>query len=92
MIYFGDIIATKDWEKKEIMQNLRKEKVRPELQLQKIRYERQLEFVKEIDNEMTNLIESSLNDKIARILPEQWSKQCQTGELKSKQEFSKKEQ
>ena len=79
-------------EKKEIMQNLRKEKVRAKLQLQKIRYERQLEFVKEIDNAMTRLIESSLNDKIARILPEQWTKQCQTGELRSKQEFSKKEQ
>ena len=43
------------------MQNLTKEKVRAALQLQKIRYERQLESVKQIDNEMTNLIKSSLD-------------------------------
>ena len=43
------------------MQNLTKEKVRATLQLQKIRYERQLESVKQIDNEMTNLIKSSLD-------------------------------
>ena len=79
-------------EEKEIMQNLTKEKVRAELQLQKIRYERQLESVKQIDNEITNLIKSSFNEKIAIILQEQWNKKCQTGELKSKQEFSKKEE
>ena len=77
-------------EEKEIMQNLTKENF--ELQLQKIRYERQLESVKQIDNEMTNLIKSSFSEKIAIILLEQWTKQCQTGELKPKQEFSKKEQ
>ena len=43
------------------MQNLTKEKVRAALQLQKIRYERQLESVKQIDNEMINLIKSSLD-------------------------------
>ena len=43
------------------MQNLTKEKVRAALQLQKIRYERQLESAKQIDNEMTNLIKSSLD-------------------------------
>ena len=41
---------------------------------------------------MTNLIKSSLNEKIAIILQEQWTKKCQTGELKSIQEFSRKEQ
>ena len=41
---------------------------------------------------MTNLIKSNFNEKIAIILQEQWTKQCQTGELKSIQEFSKKEQ
>ena len=79
-------------EEKEIMQNLTKEKVRAELQLQKIRYERQLESVKQIDNEMTNLIKSSFNEKIAIILQEHWTKLCEAGEFKSKQEFSKKEQ
>ena len=69
-----------------------KEKVRAELQLQKIRYERQLEYAKQIDNEMTNLIKSNFNEKIAMILQEQWTKQCQVGALKSIQEFSKKEQ
>ena len=39
-----------------IMQNLTKEKLRAELQLQNIRYERQLDFIKKIDDEMTNLI------------------------------------
>ena len=69
-----------------------KEKVRAELQLQKIRYERQLESVKQIDNEKTNLIKSNFNEKMTIIMPEQWTKQCQTGELKSIQNFSKKEQ
>ena len=41
---------------------------------------------------MTNLIKSSFNEKITIILQEQWNKQCQTGEFKSIQEFSKKEQ
>ena len=67
-----------------------KEKVRVEVQLQKIGYERQLESVKQIDSEMTNLIRSNFNEKIAIVLQEQWTKQCQTGELESIQEFSKK--
>ena len=74
------------------MQNLTKVKVRAKLQLQKIRSERQLESVKQIDNALTNLIKSSFNEKIVIILQEQWTKQCQTAEHKSKQEFSKKEQ
>ena len=41
---------------------------------------------------MTNLIKSNFNDKIVIILQEQWTKECQTRELKSLQEFSKKEQ
>ena len=77
---------------KQIMQNLAKEKVRTELQLQKIRVERQLESIEQTDDETTNLIKSSFNEKIAIILQEQWTTQCQTGELKPKQEFSKKEQ
>ena len=40
---------------------------------------------------MTNLTKSSFNKKIAIILKEQWSKQYQTRELKSKQEFPRKE-
>ena len=79
-------------EEKEIMQNLTKEKVRAKLQLQKIRYEKQLESIKQIDNEMTNLIKSVFNEKIEIILQEQRTKQCQTGELRSKLEISKKEQ
>ena len=75
-------------EEKEIMQNLTKEKVRAELQLQKIRYERQLEFVKQIDNEMTNLIKSNFNEKIVIILQEQWTKPCQARELKSIQIYT----
>ena len=62
-------------EEKEIMQNLTKVKVRAKLQLQKIRYEKQLESIKQIDNEMTNLIKSSFNEKFAIILQEQWTKQ-----------------
>ena len=41
-------------------------------------YERQLESIKQIDNEMTNLIKSYFDDKIAIILHEQWAKQCKT--------------
>ena len=69
-----------------------KEKVQAELQLQKFRYERQLESVKQIGNGMTNLIKSNFNEKIAMILQEQWTKQCQIRELKSIKKFSKKEQ
>ena len=74
------------------MQNLAKEKVCAKLQSQKIRYEHQLESIKQIDNEVTNLIKDNFSKKIAIILKEQWTKQYQTEELKSKQEFSKKEQ
>ena len=79
-------------EEKQIMQNLAKEKVRAELQLQKIRYQRQLESVKQIDNEMINLITNNFDELIAAKLQEQWAKQCETGEFKSIQEFTKKEQ
>ena len=72
------------------MRNLTKEKVHAELQLQKTKYERQLESIKQHDNAMTNLIKSNFNDKITIIQQEQWIKQCQTGVLKSIQEFSKK--
>ena len=41
---------------------------------------------------MTNLIRSNFIEKIAIVPQQQWTKQCQTGELKSIQEFSKKEQ
>ena len=42
---------------------------------------------------MENLTKpSNFSEKIALILQEQQTKQCQTGELKSIQEFSKKEQ
>ena len=41
---------------------------------------------------MANLIKSNFNKKIAIILQEQWTKQCQRREVKSIQEFSKKEQ
>ena len=41
---------------------------------------------------MANLIKSNFNEKIAIILQERWTKQCQTGQLKSVQVFSKKEQ
>ena len=64
-----------------------REKVHAELQLQNIRYDRLLRSVKENDNKMTKLIKSNLNEKIAIILQEQ----CQTGEFKFIQEFSKKE-
>ena len=57
-------------EEKERMQNLIKEKVRAELQIQEIRYERHLESLKEIDNEMVNLIKNNFNEKIAIILRE----------------------
>ena len=69
-----------------------KEKVRAELQLQKIRHERQLQFVKQIDNKMTNLIKNNFNEQISIILQKQSTMQCQTGERISIQEFSKKKQ
>ena len=53
------------------MKKLTKEKIQAKLQRQKIRYERQLKFVKQIDNEQVQLIESNFNDAIAIILQEQ---------------------
>ena len=35
----------------------------PKLQLQKFRYERHLESVKQIDDEMANIIKSNFNEK-----------------------------
>ena len=69
-----------------------KEKVRVILHLQTNRSEGQLESVKQDDNEMTILIKRNFSEHIAIILQEQWTKQCQTEELKYIQEFSKKEQ
>ena len=46
----------------------------------------------QIDHEMTNFIKSYFNEKDVIILQEQCNKQCQTGGLKSMQEFSKKNQ
>ena len=40
---------------------------------------------------MTNLIKSSFHVKIAIIFQEKWTKQCQRRELKSKEEFAKKD-
>ena len=40
---------------------------------------------------MTKLIKSNFNEKIEIILENQQAKQCQTGELKSIQEFSESE-
>ena len=74
------------------MQNLTKEKVRTVLLLQTNRSEGQLESVKQVDNEMKSLIKRNFNEHIAIIPREQWTKQCQTEELKFMQEFSKKEQ
>ena len=74
------------------MRNLTKGKVRAVLQLQKTKYERQLKSIKQYDNAMTNLIKSNFNNKITIIQQEQSTKQCQTGVLKSIQEFSKKEE
>ena len=39
---------------------------------------------------MLNLIKEKFNEKIAKILQEQWTKQCQTEEFKSMQELKKK--
>ena len=58
------------------MKNFIKEQVRAEFQLQRIRYERQLESVKQIDNEIKNLIKSNFNEKIIIVMQEQWDKQC----------------
>ena len=63
-------------EEKEIMKNFIKEQVRAEFQLQRIIYERQLKSVKQIDNEMKNLIKSNFNEKIIIVMQEQWAKQC----------------
>ena len=68
-----------------------RKKVHAELQLQNIRHDRLLGSVKQNDNKMTKLIKSNLNEKIVIILQEQWTKQCETGEFKFMQEFSKKE-
>ena len=65
------------------MKNFIKEQVRAEFQLQRIRYERQIESVKQIDNEIKNLIKSNFNEKIIIVMQEQWTKQCQSGEFKS---------
>ena len=51
---------------------------------------RELQSVKQTDNEMTKLIKGNFNEKSETILQKQCTKQCQTGELKSMQEFLEK--
>ena len=79
-------------EEKEIMDKLAKEKVRRELKLQAIRYKRQQETIKQIDSDMKNIFELSFNKHISKELLNDWANQCKLGELKSQQEFSRKEQ
>ena len=79
-------------EEKEIMDKLAKEKVRTELKLQAIRYKRQQETIKQIDSDMKNIFELSFNKHISKELLNEWANQCKLGELKSQQEFSRKEQ
>ena len=79
-------------EEKEIMEKLAKEKVRRELKLQAIRYKRQQETIKQIDSDMKNIFELSFNKHISKELLNDWANQCKLGELKSQQEFSRKEQ
>ena len=73
------------------MDKLAKEKVRAELKLQVIRYKRQQESIKHIDSNMKNIFELSFNEHISKEL-NKWANQCKLGELKSQQEFSKKEE
>ena len=79
-------------EEKEIMGKLAKEKVRTELELQAIRYKRQQQSIKQIDSDMKNIFELSFNERISKELLNEWANQCKLGELKSQQEFSKKEE
>ena len=79
-------------EEKEIMDKVAKEKVRTELKLQAIRYKRQQESIKQIDSDMKNISELSFNEQISKELLSEWANQCKLGELKSQQEFSKKEE
>ena len=66
--------------------------VRTELKLQAIRYKRQQESIKQIDSDMKNIFELSFNERISKELLNEWANQCKLGELKSQQEFSKKEE
>ena len=84
--------GTESTEEKEIMDKLAKEKVRTELKLQAIRYKRQQESIKQIDSDMKNIFELSFHECISKELLNEWANQCKLGELKSQQEFSKKEE
>ena len=83
--------GTESTEEKEIMDKLAKEKVRTELKLQAIRYKRQ-ESIKQIDSDVKNIFELSFNERISKELLNEWTNQCKLGELKSQQEFFKKEE
>ena len=71
------------------MDKLATEKVRTELKLQAITYKRQQES---IASDMKNIFELSFNEHISKELLNEWANQCKLGELKSQQEFSKKEE
>ena len=84
--------GTESTKEKETMDKLAKEKVRTELKLQAIRYKRQPESIKQIDSDMKNIFELSFNERISKELFNEWANQRKLGELKSQQEFSKKEE
>ena len=84
--------GTESTEEKQIMDKLAKEKVRAELKLQAIRYKRQEESIKQIDSDMKNISKLSFNEHTSKELLNEWANQCKLGELKSQQEFSKKEE
>ena len=60
--------------------------------MQAIRYKRQQETIKQIDSDMKNIFELSFNKHISKELLNEWANQCKLGELKSQQEFSRKEE
>ena len=50
------------------------------------------ESIKQIDSDMKNISELSFDEHISKELFQEWANQCKLGELKSQQEFSKKEE
>ena len=50
------------------------------------------ESIKQIDSDMKNISELSFDEHISKELFQEWANQCKLGELKSQQEFFKKEE
>ena len=75
----------------EIRKEFGKESLKTELKLLQVRFIRQQKFIMNIDTDMINYIRNQHTKDIAVNLIQQWKKECQVAEERTKARFTQKE-